>query len=209
MKGVLLKDLYIAKSGIVIALVCLFVLAFGFSFLLDVSSVLMLAPAISTIAVYNSITSDASSKWNKNVITMPVSRDQIIGTKYILYILLSAAGIIVVLAALGILSLLGAAVTVYALLFNTSIGVSVALLAGGISLPCVYFFDPEKSQIVFLVSFIASSWIITALVLLINLFMPVKDNTLLAFYIVLAISFAWFVVSYKIAAVLYRKRDIT
>ena len=209
MEGVLLKDLYIAKSGIVIALVCLFVLAFGFSFLLDVSSVLMLAPAISTIAVYNSITSDASSKWNKNVITMPVSRDQIIGTKYILYILLSAAGIIVVLAALGILSLLGAAVTVYALLFNTSIGVSAALLAGGISLPCVYFFDPEKSQIVFLVSFIASSWIITALVLLINLFMPVKDNTLLAFYIVLAISFAWFVVSYKIAAVLYRKRDIT
>lgn len=209
MKGVLLKDLYIAKSGIVIALVCLFVLAFGFSFLLDVSSVLMLAPAISTIAVYNSITSDASSKWNKNVITMPVSRDQIIGTKYILYILLSAAGIIVVLAALGILSLLGAAVTVYALLFNTSIGVSAALLAGGISLPCVYFFDPEKSQIVFLISFIASSGIITALVLLINLFMPVKDNTLLAFYIVLAISFAWFVVSYKIAAVLYRKRDIT
>ena len=209
MKGVLLKDLYIAKSGIVIALVCLFVLAFGFSFLLDVSSVLMLAPAISTIAVYNSITSDASSKWNKNVITMPVSRDQIIGTKYILYIMLSAAGIIVVLAALGILSMLGAAVTVYALLFNTSIGVSAALLAGGISLPCVYFFDPEKSQIVFLISFIASSWIITALVLLINLFMPVKDNTLLAFYIVLAISFAWFVVSYKIAAVLYRKRDIT
>lgn len=209
MKGVLLKDLYIAKSGIVIALVCLFVLAFGFSFLLDVSSVLMLAPAISTIAVYNSITSDASSKWNKNVITMPVSRDQIIGTKYILYILLSAAGIIVVLAALGILSMLGAAVTVYALLFNTSIGVSAALLAGGISLPCVYFFDPEKSQIVFLISFIASSGIITALVLLINLFMPVKDNTLLAFYIVLAISFAWFVVSYKIAAVVYRKRDIT
>ena len=209
MKGVLLKDLYIAKSGMVIALVCLFVLAFGFSFLLDVSSVLMLAPAISTIAVYNSITSDASSKWNKNVITMPVSRDQIIGTKYILYILLSAAGIIVVLAALGILSLLGAAVTVYALLFNTSIGVSAALLAGGISLPCVYFFDPEKSQIVFLISFIASSWIITALVLLINLFMPVKDNTLLAFYIVLAISFAWFVVSYKIAAVVYRRRDIT
>ena len=209
MKGVLLKDLYIAKSGIVIALVCLFVLAFGFSFLLDVSSVLMLAPAISTIAVYNSITSEASSKWNKNVITMPVSRDQIIGTKYILYILLSAAGIIVVLAALGILSLLGAAVTVYALLFNTSIGVSAALLAGGISLPCVYFFDPEKSQIVFLVSFIASTGIITALVLLINLFMPVKDNTLLAFYIVLAISFAWFVVSYKIAAVVYRKRDIT
>ena len=82
MKGILLKDLYIAKSGIIVTLTALFVLAFGLSFLLDASSILMLAPAISTVAVYMSITNDASSKWNKNVITMPVSRDQIIGAKY-------------------------------------------------------------------------------------------------------------------------------
>ena len=209
MKGILLKDLYIAQSGIVVTLTSLFVLAFGLSFLLDASSILMLAPAISTVAVYMSITNDASSKWNKNVITMPVSRDQIIGMKYILYILLSGIGIIVVLVSLGILSLLGVTITLYSLLFNSAIGISVALLAGGISLPCVYFFDPEKSQIVYMIAFIASTGIITALVLLINLFIPVKDNTLLAFYIVLAISFVWFAVSYKITTAVYRKQDIT
>ena len=209
MKGILLKDLYIAQSGIVVTLTSLFVLAFGLSFLLDASSILMLAPAISTVAVYMSITNDASSKWNKNVITMPVSRDQIIGMKYILYILLSGIGIIVVLVSLGILSLLGVTITLYSLLFNSAIGISVALLAGGISLPCVYFFDPEKSQIVYMIAFVASTGIITALVLLINLFIPVKDNTLLAFYIVLAISFVWFAVSYKIATAVYRKQDIT
>ena len=209
MKGILLKDLYIAKSGIIITLTCLFVLTFGLSFLLDVSSVLLLAPAISTLAVYISITNDASSKWNKNVITMPVSRAQIIGTKYILYLLLSVVGIIVVLASLGILSLLGATVTLYSVLFNASIGASAALLAGGISLPCVYFFDPEKSQIVFMVSFIVSTGIIAALVLLINLFLPVKNNILLTFYIVLAISFVCFAVSYKITTAVYRKQDIT
>ena len=209
MKGILLKDLYIAQSGIVVTLTSLFVLAFGLSFLLDASSILMLAPAISTVAVYMSITNDASSKWNKNVITMPVSRDQIIGMKYILYILLSGIGIIVVLVSLGILSLLGVTITLYSLLFNSAIGISAALLAGGISLPCVYFFDPEKSQIVYMIAFIASTGIITALVLLINLFIPVKDNTLLAFYIVLAISFVWFAVSYKIATAVYRKQDIT
>ena len=140
---------------------------------------------------------------------MPVSSDQIIGMKYILYILLSGIGIIVVLVSLGILSLLGMTITLYSLLFNSAIGISVALLAGGISLPCVYFFDPEKSQIVYMIAFIASTGIITALVLLINLFIPVKDNTLLAFYIVLAISFVWFAVSYKIATAAYRKQDIT
>ena len=178
MKGILLKDLYIAKSGIIVTLTALFVLAFGLSFLLDASSILMLAPAISTVAVYMSITNDASSKWNKNVITMPVSRDQIIGAKYILYLLLSAIGIIVVLASLGIMSLLGMTITLYSLLFNAAIGISAALFAGGISLPCVYFFDAEKSQIVYMIAFVASTGIITALVLLINLFIPVKDNNL-------------------------------
>ena len=190
MKGILLKDLYIAKSGIIVTLTALFVLAFGLSFLLDASSILMLAPA------------------NKNVITMPVSRDQIIGAKYILYLLLSAIGIIVVLASLGIMSLLGMTITLYSLLFNAAIGISAALFAGGISLPCVYFFDAEKSQIVYMIAFVASTGIITALVLLINLFIPVKDNILLAFYIVLAISFVCFAVSYKIATAVYRKQDI-
>ena len=155
MKGILLKDLYIAKSGIIVTLTALFVLAFGLSFLLDASSILMLAPAISTVAVYMSITNDASSKWNKNVITMPVSRDQIIGAKYILYLLLSAIGIIVVLASLGIMSLLGMTITLYSLLFNAAIGISAALFAGGISLSGVYFFDGEKSLIVFKKSFVA------------------------------------------------------
>ena len=202
MKGILLKDLYIAKSGIIVTLTSLFVLAFGLSFLLDASSILMLAPAISTVAVYMSITNDASSKWNKNVITMPVSRDQIIGAKYILYLFLSAIGIIVVLASLGM------TITLYSLLFNAAIGISAALFAGGISLPCVYFFDAEKSQIVYMIAFVASTGIITALVLLINLFIPVKDNILLAFYIVLAVSFVCFAVSYKIATAVYRKQDI-
>ena len=209
MKGVLLKDLYIAKSGIILTLTSLFVLTFGLSFLLDVTAILMLAPAVSTAAVYISITNDASSKWNKNVITMPVTRAQIIGTKYILYILLSAVGIIVVLVSLGALSLMGITVTLYSMLFNAAIGISVALLAGGISLPCVYFFDAEKSQIVYMIAFVASTGIITVLVLLINIFIPVKNNILLAFYIVLAISFVWFAVSYKIAAYTYQKKDIT
>ena len=44
-------------------------------------ALLVLAPVASTTAVFISVTSDAASKWNKNVITMPVSREQIIGEK--------------------------------------------------------------------------------------------------------------------------------
>lgn len=209
MKGVLLKDLYIARSNILVTIVSLVVLGFGLSFLLETSALLVLAPVASTTAVFISITSDAASKWNKNVITMPVSRFQIIGEKFVFYILLAVVGLITALIPCIVLGILGADITLHSLCLYGAIGISATLLAGGISLPCAYLFDPEKSQIVFMMSFMASTGIIVGIVLLTNLFIPVKENILLAFNIVLAISAIWFLLSYRIAARVYQKRDVT
>lgn len=208
MKGVLVKDLYIAKSNILVTVVSLIVLGFGLSFLLETSALLVLAPVASTTAVFISITSDAASKWNKHVITMPVSRSQIIGEKYLFYILLAVFGLAAALIPCAVLALFGADVTRDSLCLYASIGISATLLAGGISLPCAYLFDPEKSQIVFMMSFMASTGMIAGLVLLTNVFLPVKDHILLAFLIVLAISVIWFFASYRAAVRVYQKRDI-
>lgn len=208
MKGVLVKDLYIARSNIFVTIVSLVVLGFGLSFLLETSALLVLAPVVATTAAFISITSDAASKWNKNVITMPVSRNQIIGEKFLFYILLAVLGLFTALIPCVVLACFGTDITLHSLLLYGSIGISATLLAGGISLPCAYLFDPEKSQIVFMMSFMASTGIITGLVLLINLVFPVKENILLAFGIVLIISVIWFFVSYRIAVKVYRKRDI-
>lgn len=209
MKGVLIKDLYIAKSNILVTVVSLIVLGFGLSFLLETSALLVLAPVASTTAVFISITSDAASKWNKNVIIMPVSRSKIIGEKYVFYVLLAILGMIVALIPCAVLTFFGVDIKLHSLCLYGSIGISATLLAGGISLPCAYLFDPEKSQVVFMMSFMASTGIIVALVLLINLFMPVKENILLAFNTVLVVSVILFFVSYRIAVKVYEKRDIT
>lgn len=209
MKGVLVKDLYIARSNILVTIVSLVVLGFGLSFLLETSALLVLAPVAATTAAFISITSDAASKWNKNVITMPVSRNQIIGEKFLFYILLAVLGMLTVLVPCAVLACFGMDITLHSLLLYGSIGMSATLLAGGISLPCAYLFDPEKSQIVFMMSFMASTGIITGLVLLINLLFPVKENILLAFHIVLIISVIWFFISYRIAVKVYQKRDIS
>ena len=130
MKGVLLKDFYIAKSNILVTIVSLIVLGFGLSFLLETSALLILAPVASTTAVFISITSDAGSKWNKNVITMPVSRNQIISEKFIFYILLAAAGLMTALIPCIVLMFAGADVTVHSLCLYAAIGMSATLLAG-------------------------------------------------------------------------------
>lgn len=208
MIGVLVKDLYIARSNILVTIVSLVVLGLGLSFLLETSALLVLAPVAATTAAFISITSDAASKWNKNVITMPVSRNQIIGEKFLFYILLAVLGMLIALIPCVVLACFGMDITLYSLLLYGSIGMSATLLAGGISLPCAYLFDPEKSQIVFMMSFMASTGIITGIVLLINLVFPVKEHILLDFNIVLIISVIWFFVSYRIAVKVYRKRDI-
>lgn len=125
------------------------------------------------------------------------------------YILLAVVGLITALIPCIVLGILGADITLHSLGLYGAIGISATLLAGGISLPCAYLFDPEKSQIVFMMSFMASTGIIVGIVLLTNLFIPVKENILLAFNIVLAISAIWFLLSYRIAARVYQKRDVT
>ena len=54
--------------------------------------------------------------------------------------------------------LAGADITVHSLCLYAAIGMSATLLAGGISLPCAYLFDPEKSQIVFMMSVTSEDW---------------------------------------------------
>ena len=118
-------------------------------------------------------------------------------------------GIIAALIPCSVLAIFGAEISLASLLLYGSIGVSATLFAGCFSLPCAYFFDPDKSQIVFMMSFLASTGIITALVLLVNLFIPVKENILLPFSIVLIIAVIFFCISHKIAVIAYQKKDIT
>ena len=131
MKGVLVKDLYIARSNILVTIVSLVVLGFGLSFLLETSALLVLAPVVSTTAAFISITSDAASKWNKNVITMPISRNQIIGEKFLFYILLAILGMLTALVPCAVLACFGMDITLHSLLLYDSTGMRATLLAGG------------------------------------------------------------------------------
>lgn len=109
----------------------------------------------------------------------------------------------------GVLAIFDGGISLSSLCLYGSIGISASLLAGSISLPCAYFFDPDKSQIVFIMSFLAATGIITALVLLVNLISPVKDSILMSFNIVLIIAVIIFFVSHKIAVIAYQQKDIT
>lgn len=208
MKGLLLKDYYIAKSNLFITAVSLIVIGFGLSFLMESSAILVLSPAVFTTAVFQSITADASSKWNRLAVTTPISRRQIIAGKYIIYLILALTGIVTGLFPCAVLWLIRHDVTLQSILLYGLLGLGVSFFAGSISLLCAYMFDPENSQVVFMLSFVGAAVIIAGITLLTNLFLPVKGNILLPFSVALVVSILSFLCSYQVAANRYLKKDI-
>ena len=68
MKGVLLKDLYIAGSNVVVTVIMLTVLGFGLSFLMEPSAILILAPGITTIPAFDCYLYYSWVIWGKGII---------------------------------------------------------------------------------------------------------------------------------------------
>lgn len=208
MKGLLLKDFYIAKSNMLLMTIGLMVIGFGLSFLMDSSAVLILAPAMFTTAVFISITADATSKWNKLAVTMPVTRKQIVFSKYIFYIALSIFGVLIGVIPSLAMSAIKQDLSPSLMVLYGVLGIGTAFLAGGLSIPCAYIFDPEKSQIVFMISFVSATGIMVGIFLLVNLFFPVKENLILAGFCALLFSIVLFYISFVFAAKTYGRKDI-
>ena len=94
MKGLVLKELYAAKTTLKSALtsaVLFTVMAIGMKSPGYLGAALMIL--IST-CIINSIAYDESSKWDMMLITMPVTAKQAVGAKYVSFLLFDAIGFV-------------------------------------------------------------------------------------------------------------------
>lgn len=209
MRGLLQKDFYIAKANMLIMAIGLIVIGFGMSFLMEIGTILVIAPPIFTTAVFISISVDATSKWERLAITMPISREDIILSKFLSYIILSIFGIVVgVIPCIIIGWFQGSFISLSSLLLYGFLGLSASFIAGCFSLPLAFIFDAEKAQIVFMVSFIAASGIITGAILFINLFIPVKEHMTFSSFAVFVFSMLLFYISFAVSKRMYNTKDI-
>ena len=103
MKGLFLKDFYAMKSSFIVVFfycICLTILAY----IVEKITELNILAVLPLIIVFSSLTlsltlvtlimGDRNSKWTKFVLTSPVSKKEIIDSKYIEYILCTIIGII-------------------------------------------------------------------------------------------------------------------
>ncbi len=144
MKGLLIKDFYIIKSVLAIMCVVFLVIGASLSYLATPWVLTVLATVMLGMMVTTTINVDRSSGWMKTAFTTPVSRKTVIGSKYMMYLLLSAAGLLFGLVfGSAATAVLGGDMRSAGLYI--CISVTMALLSGSVILPVCFLLDDGKS----------------------------------------------------------------
>ena len=167
MKGLLLIDFYTTKANILVALLSCLVMAIGLSFVISPSVVIILVAIPLSMTVSGTIISDKKNKWTQYSVTLPVSKKQIISSKYIAYLFWVIVGLIVgTLICLIVLKITNTTDNYMNIFIGFSIIIS--LLSGSIIMPCNFVFPEEQSIIGTILAYSLTSGILALSILGLN-----------------------------------------
>lgn len=156
MNGLILKDLYNLKNSgksLLIAIVAFSLLYFLQGINMEVWNVFIILTG--SILVINTMSYDNTAKWDKYELTMPVTRRDVVLSKYLVSIIVIFIG-----AVLATALSFAQGISKHNLDVIEIFTVNGAALAGGflfisITLPVIYKFGVEKSRILILLIFLA------------------------------------------------------
>ena len=210
MKGLIIKDLLVLRKSarVFIALTGLYLLMAIFLHT-DFGVLISFIMGMLTIT---SFAYDEQAKWDAFALTMPVSKRDMVFSKYLLAIFLGIAG-----GLMGILLSVAAAigqgpVDIIAILKNTGIAVCATYVFSSIALPLVYKLASEKSRLVLMLCYAAPILLGTIIINMLNeasITMPQLLSAaqiaaiILPFFTVIALVF-----SYRLSLVIFIKKDV-
>lgn len=151
MRGLIYKDIYNLKKYMRQLLLIIAVMGVLFGMQDSGASFLgVYTVMVSMMVVVSSMSYDEFAKWDKFVLTMPVSRKMLVGSKYLLGLLVTAGGSLVALAlslVIGIITRKGTSTEDLAGIVGCFFA---CLLLLSILLPLLYKFGVEKARMMIL-----------------------------------------------------------
>ena len=145
MKGLLLKDYYLIRDGMVILLLTLVAVGAGLAFRTSPWVLIVVAGATMSFQGAMTVQSDRSTQWDRFSAVLPLPRSTVVSEKYVLYLLLCALGMALGLVVGGIAAALGRAPDPEEVYLYASTAVIVCLMTGSVNLPCTFVLTAEKS----------------------------------------------------------------
>lgn len=201
MKGLLRKDYYLIRSVLYIMLLVLAIVGISMSYLTSPWVLTIISTVVLGMITTTTINIDRSSGWRKVSAVLPVSKQTLIDSKYLLYLLLSGTGLL-----LGIL--LGAGASLLktrpddeGVLIYICISIALAMLSGSLTLPCGFLLGEDKNALVTILVYPLTAAVFIAAVLII-------PNQEIACVAVAAAGILLFILSWIIARRWIPSRDL-
>ena len=207
MKGLLIKDfLNLRKYGRSVILILAFYVLYGL--MLDNANFIigMIVLLFSMMAI-TSFSYDDLAKWDKYALSLPVTRKEMVLSKYILATILSVVGaLLALLATIGV-SLINTPVSINEQLLITYALFATSIIFISILLPLIYKFGVEKSRIMMILVFAVP----TAMVFVLSSIgfqLPTESQLMMLLYASPIILIALYSISYFISYSVYKKKDL-
>lgn len=205
MKGLILKDLLNLRSTFKMlgAMIVFFAVAFlreGNSFVFGII-ILMFAMMVVTTISYDDL-----AKWDAYALTMPVTRKEMVLSKYLVMAILNTLGAVLSL----IVGIVGSVIMrqSFDLEILAIIGIIylVAFIFGSVIIPLIYKFGTEKARLMLFLCALLP----TALILLLEQFnvpLPTTGNPWIYLILLIGFSVAGIVLSYLISLKIYTNKE--
>lgn len=215
MKSLVLKDLYNighnAKSMLImlVFLGCFLVPSSGVEGYIVASGILCGTMVITTF------TFDSMSKWSRYAMVMPITRKELVTSKFIVLFVFSAIGVAFGMIVGGV-----AGVLLHKVALSTESMVSILALSavvffyscicGSISIPLVFKFGPDQARTMILVSFIVPSALVYGVYwILERLGAALTDNMIvLLLCCVPVVAIIWVAAMYKVSYGIFSKQEL-
>ena len=208
MKGLLLKDFYILRDNLLILFIVLLAVGAGMSYLTSAWVLITTAAIIMSMIVPATISSDKTSQWHRFAATLPVSRKQLVASKYFMYGILCLGGLLAgALVSLPI-TLMKGQFEMDTLLIFVFTGIILCLVSGGISIPCYFLLSEDKSVVAAMLSYMATTGLFVAGILVANAFFDIKNNLVTAGAAGAVMSIGFYILSLCLSQKYLPKKDL-
>lgn len=216
MKSLILKDLYNIGHNAKSMIFILLVLAFALIPSSGVEGYIIMSGILCSMMIITTFSFDDQSKWLKYAMVMPVTKKDIVISKFIVLLIFSAIGAVtgLVIGAIGGTIVHKGIFTsinnMLSLLFTGIVSLVVSEIAGSMSIPLLFKYGAEKARILMLVSCLIPAAIFFGIYkLFILLGVSFTDQTI---FILLCCSpffaLVWNFLMYKISCALFARKEL-
>lgn len=159
MKSLILKDLYNVGHNIKSLIFILVIYAVIFIPSSSVESYIVLCTVLCSTMILTSFSFDEACKWTRYAMIMPISKKELVRSKFILLLIFSATGIFFglvfgIIGGLIVQKFVFTLETIGGLLAVALVSLVMSELFGGLSILLTFKFGTEKARILLIVSYL-------------------------------------------------------